>query len=154
MSGTTPGLAVIVRAGTLTCALPVSQVVETMRPLPVEPLANAPRFVRGLAIIRGAPVPVVDLGALLGANTDCPPARFVTVCAAERRVALAVDEILGVRDLEPFSISALPPLLREARCEIIEALGSLDVELLLVLKAGGVIPPDVWDTIDHRENTV
>jgi purine-binding chemotaxis protein CheW len=48
------------------CALPLAHVVETMRPLPIEPLGGMPGFVQGIAIIRGAPVPVVDAGALLG----------------------------------------------------------------------------------------
>ena len=143
----------LVRAGTLTCALPVSHVVETMRPLPIEPLANAPAFVRGLSIIRGAPVPVVDLGALLNTPSSRPPPRFVTVRAGKRRVALAVDGILGLRDLASLSLDDMPPLLREASSETIELLGSLDSEFLLVLRAGGVVPHEVWDMLDHREAT-
>jgi len=110
----------LVRAGTLTCALPLSHVVETMRPLPIEPLANAPAFVRGLSIIRGAPVPVVDLGALLNTPSSRPPPRFVTVRAGERRVALAVDGILGLRDIASLSLDdmhrccAKPPAKRSS----------------------------------------
>ncbi len=143
----------MVRAGTLTCALPVCHVIETMRPLPVEPLANAPAFVRGVSIIRGAPVPVVDLGALLNTPGSRPSPRFVTVRAGERRVALAVDGILGLRDLASLALDDMPPLLREASRETIESLGSLDSEFLLVLKAGGVVPPEVWDLLDHPEAT-
>ena len=44
-------------------ALPLEHVVETMRPLPVEPLGDAPRFILGLSIVRGEPIPVVDVGA-------------------------------------------------------------------------------------------
>lgn len=145
------GLALLARAGSLMCALPVSQVVETMRPLPVQPLANAPVFVVGLSIIRGVPVPVVDLRALLKSPSDHPPQRFVTVRADDRRVALAVDGILGLRDLVSLSLDDMPPLLREASGETIELLGSLDSEFLLVLKAGGVVPRDVWDLLAHRE---
>src|ERR1700733_14675484 len=87
------------------CALPLAHVVETMRPLPVEAMAGAPRCVRGLAIIRGAPIPVVDVAELLGegsVQTDTgtrsqPAARFVAVKVADRGIALAVDGVLGVR---------------------------------------------------------
>ncbi|HZE91839.1 MAG TPA: chemotaxis protein CheW, partial [Rhizobacter sp.] len=71
-------LSVICRVQGRLCALPLSHVVETMRPLPTETIAGAPDFVCGLAVIRGAPVPVVDLARLLGA-TDTQARRFVTV---------------------------------------------------------------------------
>jgi hypothetical protein len=41
------------RAGNLLCALPIEHVIEIMRPLPVEQIAGAPHYVRGLSIIRG-----------------------------------------------------------------------------------------------------
>jgi purine-binding chemotaxis protein CheW len=49
------------------CAVPLTHVIEIMRPLPVEPISDVPLFVQGVSIIRGIPTPVVDLGALLGA---------------------------------------------------------------------------------------
>ena len=42
----------ICRVGDLLCAVPLALVGETMRPLPVEPLAGVPSYVRGVAIIR------------------------------------------------------------------------------------------------------
>jgi purine-binding chemotaxis protein CheW len=144
-------LALVFRAGAFTCALPISNILEIMRPLGVEPLVNMPMFVRGLAIIRGTPVPVVDLGALLGTDRDRPPTRFVTIRIGERRVALGVHEVIGVRDLQPFSISEMPPLLSEAGRETIEALGLLHSELLLLLQTGGLAPRELWETLDHLE---
>ena len=47
-------------------ALPAAQVVETMRPLGTDSVPEMPPFVLGLAIVRGAAVPVVDVGTLLG----------------------------------------------------------------------------------------
>jgi hypothetical protein len=36
---------------------------------------------------------------------------------------------------------------------MIEALGVLDAELLLVLRACGVVPPEVWHMLTQREET-
>jgi chemotaxis signal transduction protein len=66
-------------------ALAVRDVRETMRPLPVEPLARAPPFVRGLATIRGFPTPVVDFGRLLLLNS---PPLLRGACASVVSVAL------------------------------------------------------------------
>ena len=140
-------LSLVCRIDGVLCALPVEHVVETMRPLPVEPLAGAPAFVRGLSIIRGAPVPVVDAASLLG-SPDTQPTRFVMVKAGARRVALAVSDVIGVRALAPEKLQALPPLLREAAADIVTSIGALDDELLLVLRSARLVPDAVWTSAE------
>ena len=135
-------LRLLIRAGSHFCALQLSDVVETMRPLPVEPLSGAPQCVRGLCLIRGAPVPVVDLAELLGDAAPGPWTRFVCVRAGPRTVALAVTAVLGPSDLPPSLLSTMPPLLRDAQSDIIEAIASLDAQLFLVLKSASLLPAD------------
>ncbi len=145
-----------VRASGAVCAIPAAQVIETMRPLPIEPLANLPNFVRGVALIRGAAVPIVDLGAVLEASGEpaMPPsqtARFVTLRVGERCVALAVESIIGLVPLNPEGFSAMPPLLNHARRDVIQAIGTLDAELLLVLETARLVPESVWGEVDKAQ---
>lgn len=141
-------LALVVTAGATACAISIEHVAETMRPLPVEPVAHTPGFVQGLAVIRGAPVPVVDLPALLGgASRAARSGRFVTLKLDHRRLALAVDSVLGLRRLDPRQLEQLPPLLRDAAPGLIESLGSADAQLLVVLRASRLIPDAVWKTL-------
>src|SRR5215831_758193 len=106
----------------------MADVIETMRVLPIEAIAGAPRFVLGLAVIRGEPVPVVDVARLLGAEA-AQPRRFVTVRGARRPIALAVDAVLGVR-AAVVELSELPPLAGAVAAEAIAAIGALDAQLL------------------------
>ena len=138
------------RVQTYLCALPLENVIETMRPLPTERLAATPESVLGLAVIRGAPTPVVDLGRLLSGQ-DPRPGRWVTIRTGARQVALAVDEALGVRGIERRSLQELPPLLRDAGGDIIAAISSLDAELLFVLQTVRIVPDDVFDALDARK---
>lgn len=101
--------------------------------LPVEPLAGAPAFLRGIAVIRGAPVPVLDLGRLLG-QARATPARIVTVQAGGRILGLAVAEVLDVRREDEVGSHGAVPLLREAAQEVVSTIGSLDSEALLFLE--------------------
>jgi purine-binding chemotaxis protein CheW len=133
-------MAVIVVCGALACALPVRDVIETMRPLPVEPLRSAPDFVLGVTMVRGAPVPVVHLGRLLRGD-DTPPQRFISLRVAERCVVLAVDACLGVRPLQPQVFQELPPLLSAAAD--VKAVTQLDAQLCLVLDAARLLPEAV-----------
>jgi purine-binding chemotaxis protein CheW len=121
------------RLGTRLCALRLEHVAETMRVLPIEPLVGAPRFVSGLCMIRGSPTPVVEAGSLLDEKTE--PRRLVTLAVGSRRVALAVDRVLGVRTIAAAALSELPPLLQGAAGDVVSAIGMLDAELLFVLSA-------------------
>jgi len=118
-----------------------------MRPLPVEFVGGAPEFVSGLSIIRGVPLPVVDTGSLLGEKGP-PHTRFVIVKAGSHLVALAVDEVLGLRAIPADSLQELPPLLGNARAELIVSIGAIDSQLLLVLRTARVVPESFWAALE------
>lgn len=147
VSGTSPVL--VVTVGGRTCAIPLHHVAETMRPLPIEPIAGTPNFVRGVSLIRGAPTPVLDLGALLkNGEPSATYGRFVTMkLVGERRVAIGVDNVVGVRNLESTEIGELPPLLGDAAADVLEAIGTRDAQLLVVLRAARIVPDEVWTTL-------
>lgn len=128
-------------AGARLCGLPIGDVIETMRPLPVSPVGGAPPFVQGVAVVRGEPVPVVDLAVLLGDAPlpAGPSARLVTVRAGARVAALAVAAVRGVTTLEPAELHRLP-LLADAHAGALEALRARDGDLLLVLGAARLVP--------------
>jgi purine-binding chemotaxis protein CheW len=136
------------RVGDGVWAIPIEHVVETMRPLPVEPLPDAQDFVRGLSIVRGAALPVVDAARLLdggranrGPAEDEPgPRRFVTLRAGGRSVVLAVDGVVGVRTIDDSLVGDRPPLLGGASAEVVAKLGALDAQLLSVLRTVTRVP--------------
>jgi purine-binding chemotaxis protein CheW len=136
------GTCLFFRVGAVTCALPVGVVVETMRPLPVQPLAQAPAAVMGLAMIRGLATPVLDLARLLGtgALTPTPSDRFITVAIGDRRVALAVSAVTGLRAVSAQELEELPPLLAQAETGAVSAIGALDQGLLMLLRAAHLVP--------------
>ena len=132
----------LVVAGGRRCALPLGHIVETMRPLPIEAILDPPPGVAGVSVIRGRPLPVVDLGALLASDDGRPAvaaSRFVTLRVGERQVALAVDAVIGVRELENTALHELPPLLQSARSTNIRSLSALDLELFAILDTGRLV---------------
>ena len=93
-------------------------------------------------MIRGSPVPVVDGGSLVGERVSSAT-RLVTLKTAARPVALAVDEVIGVRPLAAESMRSLPALLQDTGTDAIEAIGAFDEELLLVLRDTRIVPESV-----------
>jgi purine-binding chemotaxis protein CheW len=142
----------VVCAGGNTCALPLAAAVEVMRLLPTEAVAGAPPFVSGIAVIRGEPVPVVDLAMLL-TGAAATPTRFVSIRVGERHLAVAVDAVVGIRQMEAKSLHELPPLLRGAQSDLAKALGRLDGKLLMVLETSRLLPSEAWQTLHPDQAT-
>jgi purine-binding chemotaxis protein CheW len=144
----------IVTVGARACAIPLHHVAETMRPLSIEPVAGTPGFVRGVSVIRGVPTPVIDLNALLeNGENSATYGRFVTMKLGERRVALGVDAVIGLRNLDSAQLGELPPILRDVTADLIEAIGTRDAQLLVVLRAARIVPDEVWTTLAAAEAT-
>lgn len=140
----------VVRAGHHTCALNLAHVLEVMRSMPVEPVAGAPEVVQGVSRIRGTPVPVVVLRTVLGLSSGAFT-RLVMLRAGERRVALAVDEVIGIRRFPRTGRSPMPPLLGEAAAGAIETIGALDSELLLILNSARIVPGELLESMPIAE---
>ncbi len=139
-------LLLVFRAGTHMCALGLRYVTEIMRPLPVEPLTAESHFVTGICVVRGEPAPVVNAAALVG-DGEHEVTRFITVAAEKRTeagerqcpVVLAVDSVLGVREIPSASLHELPPLLGAVSSDLVDSLGVVGTEPLLLLRSARLL---------------
>jgi purine-binding chemotaxis protein CheW len=79
-------------------AIDIMSVREIRGWVPSTPLPHAPAYVHGMINLRGAVLPVVDLGARLGLATTEPQSSSVVVVAqiGERQVGLVVDEVCDI----------------------------------------------------------
>lgn len=93
------GTYLVVKVGDERYAIAVQEVREVRTGLDPAPLPGAPPVVLGLEKVRGEVMPVVDLGALIGAGAPDEPAAIVVVEDAGRSAALAVGELLEVKPL-------------------------------------------------------
>jgi purine-binding chemotaxis protein CheW len=133
----------VVRAGSLLCALRLDEVIETMRPLATHPLAGTPPFVTGICIMRGVPTLVIDVARLLG-GTAAPVTRFVAVRTEQGPVACAIGDILGVRPITTRTAGGHEALLGSAAAGLISAVGTLDAAPVLMLRSMRLVPDEVW----------
>src|SRR5262245_32333466 len=83
-------------------AFPLSQVIEVLRPLALQRIADAPAWLLGLSVQRGVVTPVLDAELLLHGQRMEPAApaasagargRWVALHSEQRRIALAVDAV-------------------------------------------------------------
>jgi purine-binding chemotaxis protein CheW len=142
--GTADGvMSLVFRAGSLLCALRLDEVIETMRPLAVRPLAGTPAFVLGVTIMRGVPTPVIDVARLLGGE-QAEVVRFVAVRTERGPVAFATGTVIGIRAAAADPGARDAALIGGAPSALVAGIGRLDAEPLLLLQSMRVVPDDVW----------
>jgi len=102
-----PSLGILVlRLGDLRCGLRASDVVEVLPAVRLAPLPGAPPIVEGLADVRGALMPVVDLRPRLALppKPTSPSDHLVVTRARGRPIALRVDRAESFTDLDPAAV--------------------------------------------------
>ena len=79
---------------------------------PATPIPHAPPYLRGVINLRGAVMPVIDLGSRLGMVTSEPTARHVIIVAkvGDHSVGLVVDAVCETFAVTPEQIQPLPEL--------------------------------------------
>ena len=95
-----------------TYAIDVTQVREVVRWQPVTPLPNAPALIEGVIDLRGAVVPVVDLGRALGGAPVAPGqhARIAVTEVDGLVMGLAVDAAVEVLSVDVANLDDPPTL--------------------------------------------
>ena len=126
----------LVRVGGRMCALPLAQVGETLRVPDLPPLASTVPGMRGMTLLRGEQTPVLDLAALLGFTAlGGDRRRLVSLRVAERVVAMMVDDVVGVREVDRESLQRIDLPGGQER-----VMGVFDEGFARVLDAGGLMP--------------
>lgn len=84
-------------------ALLLADIREVLRIPSVVPLPKAPAVIEGIVNIRGTVVPVFDVRKRFGLPTKAahPTDHLVVAQAGSRLVALRVDRVAGVEDVDP-----------------------------------------------------
>lgn len=138
------------------CALPVTNVDETLRPLPLETLPIQPAALLGISVVRGAPVPVIDLSAIFdipaakARRTEPAHTRWIIVASDRGHFALAVEAVRGVEALGANVLHTAPLLGEPNHEDPLEACAVGGTALFFLLSAARLVPENVWNEIQAR----
>jgi purine-binding chemotaxis protein CheW len=130
----------------LLMALEVERVQEVLRPQEMTPVPLASRVVKGLINLRGQIVTAVDLRRRLQLpdRADDLKSMNIVVRAEGGAIALLVDEIGDVLEVEQASFERPPETLQGVARDLLLGIYKLKDRLLLVLDADkAVAVPDV-----------
>lgn len=143
------------RVGTSTYAMDVSQVREVVRWQAATRLPKAPRLIEGVIDLRGAVVPVVDLGRALGGEPVEPgaEARIAVVEIDGLVMGLAVDAAIEVIAVDVSALEDPPPLATHAGYDATRAVvRRADAAPILVLSLEHVLESVYRSALSGRED--
>jgi purine-binding chemotaxis protein CheW len=106
-------------------------------------LPHAPDYVRGVINLRGAVLPVVDLGLRLGLLAGEPNERSVIIVVdlGGRTVGLRVDAVSDILSVPASDLQTPPELLSDQVDGFIRALTIIEGRMIRVLDVTAVLPP-------------
>lgn len=109
---------------------------------PATPLPRAPGFMKGVINLRGAVLPIVDLGARLGLQTSEPTARHVIMVAhiGGRTVGLLVDAVSDIIQLTDEAIQPTPDVASDQVRTFVKGIFAVDGRMISLLELEWIVP--------------
>jgi purine-binding chemotaxis protein CheW len=106
------------------------------------PLPRAPDYVRGVINLRGAVLPIVDLGARLGLQTTQATARHVimVVHLGGRTVGLLVDAVSDIVTITDDVVQPTPDIASEQVKTFVRGLFALDGKMVSLIALDKILP--------------
>ncbi len=129
------------------CAVPIERVKEILQVGRLTTMPRTPAVVRGVMNLRGAVVPVVDLGERLADRPVVLGRRscivVVELAGSEdygaATMGLLVDAVYEVADIAPDAVSAVPPLGTPVPADFLRGILQLDRQPVHLLEIDRVL---------------
>jgi purine-binding chemotaxis protein CheW len=134
MSDTTSQQLVVFSLGTEEYALPIGSVHEIIRFTEPRTVASDAACIRGVIGLRGRIIPIFDLAARMGLDTNSQPGKIVIVESGTGQVGVMVDEVDEVLTVSSDQLEDVPTANRES----IEAIAKIDDRLVILLNPEGL----------------
>jgi purine-binding chemotaxis protein CheW len=109
---------------------------------PATPLPQSPSFVRGVINLRGAVLPIVDLGARLGLSSTEPTVRHVIIVTriADKLVGLLVDAVLDILTIAKSALQPTPDVACDLARTFVKGLLAVEGRMISLISLDRVLP--------------
>lgn len=109
---------------------------------PATPLPRSPSFMKGVINLRGAVLPIIDLGVRFGLTTSEPTARHVIMVAhiGGRLVGLLVDAVSDIIQLRDEEIQTTPDVASDQVKAFVKGIFALDGRMISLIELDRIVP--------------
>ena len=141
---------VIFKIGKEEFGVPISEVREIVRLIPITPVPRAPDFVEGVVNLRGQILAIIDLAKRLKLTPSprSDKSRIIVVELEGNIIGMIVDEVVEVLRLSSENIDKAPELITtEIHEEYLKGVGKLGERLLILIDLARVFSPEEVEDI-------
>jgi len=130
------------RIGAQEFCVDIMEVREIRGWTPATALPRAPAYVRGVINLRGAVLPIVDLGARLGLGAADPTARHVIIVAQVQNqiVGLLVDAVSDILTVTDEQIQPTPDVVSDMVRNFVRGLLAIEGRMVSFISLDRVLP--------------
>ena len=109
---------------------------------PATPLPRAPGYMKGVINLRGAVLPIIDLGVRLGLSTAEPTERHVIMVAhiGGRTVGLLVDAVSDIIQLTDELVQPTPDVASDHVKTFVKGIFALDGRMISLIELDRIVP--------------
>ena len=120
----------------------IMQVREIRGWTPATPLPRTPSYMKGAINLRGAVLPIVDLGARLGLSTSEPSARHVimVVNVGGRTLGLLVEAVSDIINVSDDMVQPTPDVACDQVKTFVKGLFAIDGRMVSLISLDRVLP--------------
>lgn len=117
--------------------------------IPIEPVANLPKNLKGMIHLRGDAIPVYSLRRKFGmadaeANEDM---RFIITTSNDIQIAYEVDRMMEIIQFEPEQIYEVPAVAKSKDTSYMQSVTSFDNRLIIMLNHDGILTEEEQNKI-------
>ena len=136
-------------------AIGILNIKEILEYGQLTPVPMMPEFIRGVINLRGAVVPVVDLGARFGGKQSAITKRtcivIIEVATEDTRqdIGVVVDAVSEVLEIPAGEIEPAPAFGAKIRADFIAGMGKVNNKFVIILEVNKVLSVDELAMVTH-----
>lgn len=113
----------------------VEKVIEIVKLEKIIPIPHSKDYFMGMVDIRGKVLPAIDLKKklLIHDENSLKPEKLIIIEIFDKRVALAVDNVLNVMDFLPDEIEKGPPAIKSYHTKFIAGIGKKGNRFIVII---------------------
>ena len=113
----------------------------------VVPVPNSLEYISGIINLRGEIVPVYNLKKKFNIAGRENSENSIIIKTGKVTIALEVDTVLEISDIEREKIVSMPKMLKTKDCEYLDRVANVDGKLVILLDVNHLLTDDEADTV-------
>ena len=130
---------VVFRLGDQEFGVDINLVQSIEKQINVVPVPNSMKYISGIVNLRGEVIPVMSLKEKFNMEDQSKGDNTVIVNLPDMKIALEVDEVIEIGELQPDKISLMPKLAKTENTEYLDRVASIDNKLVILLDINKIL---------------